>query len=132
MMIKLLDRGFAPVAIALSFVAGIGNRSGDELSFRGHYDTCSHDMRASTRGPRRYVVARMSPPRVGPRHGDPAPSQVAEVPLAGFDSHVCRAGVQVQSVISGEPRRGWQVTRIGCGNASPTSDPSYPMAASWK
>jgi hypothetical protein len=60
MMIKLLDRGFAPVAIALSFVAGIGNRSGDELSFRGHYDTCSHDMRASTRGPRRYAVARMS------------------------------------------------------------------------
>jgi hypothetical protein len=30
MMIKLLDRGFAPVAIALSFVAGNGDRSGDE------------------------------------------------------------------------------------------------------
>ena len=30
MMIKLMDRGFAPVAIALSFVAGNGDRSGDE------------------------------------------------------------------------------------------------------
>jgi hypothetical protein len=28
----LMDRGFAPVAIALSFVAGNGDRSGDELS----------------------------------------------------------------------------------------------------
>ena len=31
------------------------------------------------------------PPRVGPRHGDPAPSQVAEVPLAGFDSEFFQA-----------------------------------------
>jgi hypothetical protein len=62
MMIKLMDRGFALVAIALSFGAGNGDRSGDELSivespilpgryFRGHYDTCSHDMRASTGPP---------------------------------------------------------------------------------
>jgi hypothetical protein len=29
-IIKLMDRGFAPVAIALSFVAGNGDRSGDE------------------------------------------------------------------------------------------------------
>jgi hypothetical protein len=29
-IIKLMDRGFAPVAIALSFVAGCGDRSGDE------------------------------------------------------------------------------------------------------
>jgi hypothetical protein len=32
MMIKLMDRGFAPDAIALSFVADNGDRSGDELS----------------------------------------------------------------------------------------------------
>jgi hypothetical protein len=62
MMIKLMPRGFAPVAIALSFVAGNADRSGDELSivesfsdtaryFRGYYDTCSHDMRASTAAP---------------------------------------------------------------------------------
>jgi hypothetical protein len=51
MMIKLMDRGFAPVTIALSFVAGNRDRSGDEVSFRGHYVTCSHDMRASTAAP---------------------------------------------------------------------------------
>src|ERR1700730_2391409 len=32
MMIKLMDRGFAPDAIVLSFVADDGDRSGDELS----------------------------------------------------------------------------------------------------
>jgi hypothetical protein len=82
MMIKLMDRGFAPVAIALSFVAGNRDRSGDEVSFRGLY---VHDMRASTAAPPLRSCAD-EPPPVGPRHGDPAPSQVAEVPIAGLDS----------------------------------------------
>jgi hypothetical protein len=34
MMIKLMDRGFAPDAIVLSFVADNGDRSGDELFYR--------------------------------------------------------------------------------------------------
>jgi hypothetical protein len=49
MMIKLMDRGFAPVAIALSFVAGNGDRSGDELSIvEGFSDTARALSRAIT------------------------------------------------------------------------------------
>src|SRR5882672_6217597 len=46
-IIKLMDRGFAPVAIALSFVAGNGDRSGDGLSIVESFSDTARALLAS-------------------------------------------------------------------------------------
>jgi hypothetical protein len=50
----LMDRGFAPVAIALSFVAGNGDGSGDELSI---VESFSDTAQALFPRPLRYMLS---------------------------------------------------------------------------
>src|SRR5260370_37517664 len=103
MMIKLMDRVFAPVAIALSFVAGNGDRSGDELSIVESFsDTARegvisaaitiHALMTCARAPRPPPLRSCAdgPPRVGPRRADPAPFVAA----TSFRTRPCFPRVQ--------------------------------------
>jgi hypothetical protein len=93
-----------------------------------------HALMTSARAPRPPPLRSCAdePPRVGPRHGDPAPSQVAEVPTAGFDSQSlpCRCPSSVSDFRRAAARSA--VTPARCANTFATSHPSYPMAASWR